>query len=1126
MATNAELIARLYIGYYDRAPDPVGLQYWVGRLEAGVPLVDIANSFAASPEAKATYPYFLLPSALNAQDFLEQVYMNVFGRAIDTGPGSGLEYYGDMLANGVSAGEVLLKILQNAASNATPGNTDAEFLQNKVDVGLYWAGEAAANLDQVYEADGVTLQADAAVSAAGVIDGVSANDDSVVEGQTETDEFFNTGSNFALTNGVDLGAVPGEPFYGTEKNDTYVAGPGPSAGISKNTLGAGDVLDGAGGVDKLLIVDDAASALVPNISNIEQVIVQAVGPGDTTVNAVNATGVEEVWLQNSTQDLDINNLKENPLFGFESNIGGGQHTIDANFVAGTLGNNATIALAVKNDANAEFDATVGGGDVIKTLAVTAEGKGNVLDAQGGALNAVTSVTIDGAGDLAIDIDQAGLTNFDASKNSGGITVTLTGAGTDLTTKGSSGDDVFTYRDIRAADTTDGGDGADRIIVTGQDISAAGNPLLGGLNKMTAIETIEFDGNDFVKVDHKTFSNADVTKFLINTNGNANEIDQIDNAISEVVYAFGDDNDDGAIINMKAGVTTANLAFENRTGGDDAHVTDNLVVKGASIINIASIDETNGATTENHVQRLINDKGATINVTGDAAFEIAQLGAGATVNGASMTKSLQVLGGSADSDTLIGGSADDILTGDSAVSVLVPGVPQVTTFSIANAEAGDVFTVGGQKVVWTNVDATNNTNVKAALAAAITGEGSVGNDTNASATAGTWTVTGAADGSSFAVPVTNASNGAGIGDKVTFTLTGDFDPSENLIFALNGNPYSVNVANQTLATASNTLATFLNNLPGLTATVSVAGTIVVVGPAGEDLVFSGLEVNKVANDPPGGGDNETVAIADVETYTFSGTTIPGVANVTVNGVLLTVTGQVTNNDSADNLANLINANATLQGLGISATATGATPTVTITSVTGLEIAVTSTTSGISLSGPTTVTNGLKVTNNSFTQSDPSDPIVAPGVTDTQSFTSTTTTVAVPQVTIGGINADTYTGGAGADLFKVATSAATAAAADVITDFNGVDGDTIDFSSFGAATSTNYSEGPLSGFGSFNDALTQANSEFAAGGGNLLYSAQQVGADVYVFADAGQNGDANEVIQLVGVTLADVDFSHIV
>ena len=175
MATNAELVARLYIAYYDRAPDPVGLEYWIGRLNAGVSLTDIANSFAASPEAKSTYPYFLAPNVLSPDDFLAQVYLNVFGRPIDTGAGSGLEYYGAKLAAGVSPGEVLLEIIQNAVTNTTPGNTDAAFLANKVEVGLDWATTAANSASipgiSLYNPDG-SLTDSANASAHGVIDGV------------------------------------------------------------------------------------------------------------------------------------------------------------------------------------------------------------------------------------------------------------------------------------------------------------------------------------------------------------------------------------------------------------------------------------------------------------------------------------------------------------------------------------------------------------------------------------------------------------------------------------------------------------------------------------------------------------------------------------------------------------------------------------------------------------------------------------------------------------------------------------------------------------------------------------------------------------------------------------------
>ena len=305
MATNAELVTQLYIGYYDRAPDPVGLQYWIGRLDAGVPLVDVANSFAASPEAKATYPYFLAPDVLSPDDFLSQVYLNIFGRAIDTGPGSGLEYYGAKLAGGESPGEVLLEIIQNAVTNTTPGNTDAAFLANKVAVGLDWAAEAAANPDQTYQADGVNLTTSAMTSAHGVIDGVTADPATVAEGEAETQQFFDTGQTFTLTDAPDQipGLLGSKGTTDNSHNDTIIAGTGNGSLLNGNNLGSGDVIDGGAGQDILKIFDTSlfGQALAPMVQNVETFQITSNGPFSlgTQLDMSNTTGVNSIVDMNS-----------------------------------------------------------------------------------------------------------------------------------------------------------------------------------------------------------------------------------------------------------------------------------------------------------------------------------------------------------------------------------------------------------------------------------------------------------------------------------------------------------------------------------------------------------------------------------------------------------------------------------------------------------------------------------------------------------------------------------------------------------------------------------------------------------------------------------------------------------
>lgn len=183
MATNTELIAQLYIGFYNRAPDPVGLAYWLGRMEAGVSIEDIGDSFAASPEAAETYAFFKEPGA-DITGFLSQVYLNVFGRPIDA---DGLKYYSERLASGEDPGSVVTSILGNADTNN--GSPDQQYIQNKVDAGIYWAEQASKSEVEIYLPNGRLNEA-ASNSAHGIIEKVTADPGSVDDAKGGTDVFF------------------------------------------------------------------------------------------------------------------------------------------------------------------------------------------------------------------------------------------------------------------------------------------------------------------------------------------------------------------------------------------------------------------------------------------------------------------------------------------------------------------------------------------------------------------------------------------------------------------------------------------------------------------------------------------------------------------------------------------------------------------------------------------------------------------------------------------------------------------------------------------------------------------------------------------------------------------------
>jgi hypothetical protein len=122
--------------------------------------------------------------------------------------------------------------------------------------------------------------------------------------------------------------------------------------------------------------------------------------------------------------------------------------------------------------------------------------------------------------------------------------------------------------------------------------------------------------------------------------------------------------------------------------------------------------------------------------------------------------------------------------------------------------------------------------------------------------------------------------------------------------------------------------------------------------------------------------------------------------------------------------------------------------------------------------------------------------------------------------GAAIADTLTGNGGADKFTI-VAGATATTVDTITDFV-TKSDTIDFTGIIAGSSTNYSEATAA-VADFTAALAAANTALD---GTVLYNAQQVGSDVYVFADAAGTGSAVEAVKLTGVALAGIEFGDIV
>ena len=116
-----DTVQKVYIAYYGRAADPIGLAYWEDQLTANDgDLASIMNSFGTSPEATTLF------GSLTNTIKVNTLYTQIFGRDADVG---GLEYYTAQLTAGTMTA---VSIAQNILDGAS--GSDATIITNKLAV--------------------------------------------------------------------------------------------------------------------------------------------------------------------------------------------------------------------------------------------------------------------------------------------------------------------------------------------------------------------------------------------------------------------------------------------------------------------------------------------------------------------------------------------------------------------------------------------------------------------------------------------------------------------------------------------------------------------------------------------------------------------------------------------------------------------------------------------------------------------------------------------------------------------------------------------------------------------------------------------------------------------------------
>jgi serralysin len=131
-------VIELYTAFFNRVPDGEGMEYWLGRVAAGVSVSSIANSFY---EAAVQYSSLTGYSAsMSNANFVDVIYRNVLGRT--SADAEGLAYWTTALASGAETRASLVDTILASAhtfkGNATYGWV-ADLLDNKALVGKVFA---------------------------------------------------------------------------------------------------------------------------------------------------------------------------------------------------------------------------------------------------------------------------------------------------------------------------------------------------------------------------------------------------------------------------------------------------------------------------------------------------------------------------------------------------------------------------------------------------------------------------------------------------------------------------------------------------------------------------------------------------------------------------------------------------------------------------------------------------------------------------------------------------------------------------------------------------------------------------------------------------------------------------
>ncbi|MFS2160081.1 DUF4214 domain-containing protein [Pseudomonas sp. Pseusp122] len=443
MAASAyfDQVQKLYIAYFGRPADPVGLAYWAANVDAANGNFSAAIAgFASSNESNALY------AGTSTAQKVSAIYLAIFNRTPEP---AGLTYWTGLIDSGsVSSAQAAYTILNSAG----PG--DATAVANK----LAAANAFTAQIDTTAEVNGYVGQTAAAYGRT-FLNGVDATPASLSTATTSSNlaSTVAIATNTTVTTPPTTPTGPGQTFTLTAGADT-VTGTALDDTIVSTVAGgfaSGDVIDGGAGNDTLTVsgsgkisssgvtVTGVESASFTSTSDVALTTTTWTGltslttqsnAGATTLTAGGGTAIISTALTQGTNNIVING-------GSSVSVTSSGVTTGSITIGGVTQPTGAVTVSATSAATSSSmgPITVTGGSVINVTQAAANAV-NTTVAMGSVTvtgkAGTTSVSVNNAARATADVGTAGVNNNIVTVNdvNGGSASTKVGTITNVSVK--------------------------------------------------------------------------------------------------------------------------------------------------------------------------------------------------------------------------------------------------------------------------------------------------------------------------------------------------------------------------------------------------------------------------------------------------------------------------------------------------------------------------------------------------------------------------------------------------------------------------------------------------------------------------------------------------------------------